>query len=281
METGNKWFKFYGQDWLTDLKIMRLSIEDRLCYVTLLCLASSSSEQGVIHDCDEEMLIQLSHIPFDSFNEYNPFESARGCLGRFKKFKMIEIGENGDVTINAFTKRQESALTGAERVARHREKLKRDTKRDNDGTARDTQRKRVYRERLKQGNSNEKVTEHVTKVTLEKNRVEKKRIDKSTNTSDVNVAGVQAVMEVFAGINPTLNWGNKTTRKAALDLIGKFGLEATVNMARQVCSVQGKPYAPVATTPYQLKEKLAQFKIYFESEKSKQSRDKPKIAIIS
>lgn len=99
--------------------------------------------------------------------------------------------------------------------------------------------------------------------------------NKNTKYSD-EVAGVQEVMEVFAEYNPTINWGNKTTRKAAASLIKQFGLEGTVAMAKQVISVQGKKYAPVAVTPYQMKEKLAQFKAYFESERNK----KPKVAEI-
>jgi len=78
---------------------------------------------------------------------------------------------------------------------------------------------------------------------------------------------IKQVMEIFYQINPTLNWGNKTTRKATADLIKKFGLEGTKRMAEAVVAVQGKPYAPVATTPYQMKEKLAQFKIYFDKQK--------------
>jgi hypothetical protein len=82
---------------------------------------------------------------------------------------------------------------------------------------------------------------------------------------------VKEVLNIFYQINPTLNWGNKTYRKAAADLIKQFGADATLNMARQVVAVQGKPYAPVATNPYHLKEKLAQFKIYFDSQKNKSS----------
>ena len=165
METGNKWFKFYGQDWLTDLKIIRLSVEDRLCYITLLCLASASSEQGTIHECDEEMLIQLSHIPFDHLNDHNPFEAARGCLSRFEELGMITLTVTErcnrsvtDVTVNAFENRQNTLMTNAERQAKYREKMK--------------------EKELEQAKSNEKVTPVTTKVTLEKNREEEKRIEK-------------------------------------------------------------------------------------------------------
>jgi len=99
-----------------------------------------------------------------------------------------------------------------------------------------------------------------------------KEIYKRKNTKEISnltVAGVKEVMDVFYKINPTLNWGNKTIRKAAADLIKKFGLEETLRMAEAVVAVQGQPYAPVATTPYDMKEKLAKFKIFFDNQKNK------------
>jgi hypothetical protein len=106
-------------------------------------------------------------------------------------------------------------------------------------------------------------------VPLDKNRIDKKRIEKNSISSDLKVAGVDDIMKIFYKINPTLNWGTKTNRKACEDLIKKFGLEDTKRMAEQVIGVQGKPYTPVATTPYQMKEKLAQFAIYFKTQKNK------------
>jgi hypothetical protein len=112
------------------------------------------------------------------------------------------------------------------------------------------------------------------KIREDKIREDKIREDKIT--CDASVAGkkndrvlspVEQIMDIFYRINPTLNFGNKTTRSACEDMIKKFGLDATKAMAEQVISVQGKKYAPVATTPYQMKEKLAQFKIYFDSKK--------------
>jgi hypothetical protein len=104
------------------------------------------------------------------------------------------------------------------------------------------------------------------KPSIEKNS---KDIEKNSISSDLKVAGVDDIMKIFYKINPTLNWGNKTNRKACEDLIKKFGLEDTKRMAEQVIGVQGKPYTPVATTPYQMKEKLAQFAIYFKTQKNK------------
>jgi hypothetical protein len=115
------WFKFYGQDWLTDLKIMRIIPEDRLCYITLLCLASSSDEQGIVRKCDEEAILQLTHLYNNPYETENEYTRAKGCLQRFKDLGMITVGDNGDVEIVNFEKRQGQSLTGYERVKRFRE----------------------------------------------------------------------------------------------------------------------------------------------------------------
>jgi phage replication O-like protein O len=97
---------------------------------------------------------------------------------------------------------------------------------------------------------------------------------KDTITKDISEQSsqnneVNKIMDIFYKINPTLNWGNKTQRQACQDLIKTCGLEETIQMANMACSIQGEKYAPVVTTPYQFKEKLAQIKVYFDKEKSK------------
>lgn len=101
---------------------------------------------------------------------------------------------------------------------------------------------------------------------------------KETHTSELR-SQVDKIMNIFYEINPTLNWGNKTSRGSAEFLIKKYGLEGTETMARQIIGVQGQPFCPVATTPHQMKEKLAQFKIFFDRKKNEVN--KLKIATIS
>jgi hypothetical protein len=91
------------------------------------------------------------------------------------------------------------------------------------------------------------------------------------NPSSELSSQVNKIMELFSNINPSLNWGNKTTRGAAEWLIKKYTAIGALSMTQAVIEVQGKPYAPVATTPYQMKEKLAQFKIYFDQQKNNKS----------
>ena len=119
-----KWFKFYGQDWLTDLKIMKMSVEDRLCFITLLCLASSEENAGTIKNCDEEAVIELTHLYQDPYEDTNEYTRTKGFLGRLVDNKMITIDNAGNVIIVNFMKRQAQNLTGYERVKKYREKKK-------------------------------------------------------------------------------------------------------------------------------------------------------------
>lgn len=86
-------------------------------------------------------------------------------------------------------------------------------------------------------------------------------------TTEQSSDEVNALIDIFYNsVNPTINYGNKTTRKAAEWLINKWGFERVSLMAEYACSVHGKEYAPTITTPYQLKEKLSSLKAYKEKQ---------------
>ncbi len=94
--------------------------------------------------------------------------------------------------------------------------------------------------------------------------------EKDTHIKDIYSemnSQVKEIMDIFYTFNPSLNFGNMTVRKAAERMIKKYGFEETKRMAAAIKEVQGRPYAPVATTPYQMEQKLAAFKIYFDREK--------------
>lgn len=294
METGNKWFKFYGQDWLTDLKVMRLSMQDRLCFITLLCLASSSSEQGTIRDCDEQSIIELSRIPEDTFHDMNPREMAEGFLERLEKLGMITLhvinDTDGvfDVVINAFQKRQETNLTGYERVKRYRDNKKEKTaeishkkknviKDNNDGVINDNAR-------------------------IEKNRIEKKRedkketpkgvskevaiapsLDKTTEAYLSSLNDVGYVMELFRrhfGVSP----------KPVMDKAGRVDLSALA--AGRLVKVHGRAqlkkmltfilayqntdkYCRISTTPLDFEKNYSWYKTYLAQKMAEREKNKP------
>tara|TARA_Y100000310_G_scaffold336114_1_gene419829 strand:- start:324 stop:1004 length:681 start_codon:yes stop_codon:yes gene_type:complete len=76
------------------------------------------------------------------------------------------------------------------------------------------------------------------------------------------------VFNTFKQINPTINYGHRTNRKACLDLIKKYGLEKTIATCEYAMSIQGERYAPLITTPYQLISKLGELMIYYKKSNS-------------
>lgn len=124
-----KWFKFYGQDWLTDTKIISLRIEERLCFLTLLCLASTEDKGGQVSNCDEEMIIRLTQLYENPYDTDNEVSRARGFLKNLENMGMITMITNDNTgryscVINKFQERQSSNLTGYERVKKYRENQK-------------------------------------------------------------------------------------------------------------------------------------------------------------
>lgn len=164
-----QWFKFYGGEFLSDPKMGALTVQERSCWITLLCLAGTATIAGIIEFLTVEVLLQKSGINFDP---YHPEEWDK-CLSVLKKFedmKMIKANDNGVIEILNWNKRQETALTHAERQARYREK------------------------HLKHNESDEEVTGDVTKVTLDKNRIDKNRIDKKESIKKENTQSLQDMM---------------------------------------------------------------------------------------
>jgi len=90
------------------------------------------------------------------------------------------------------------------------------------------------------------------------------------NTASSHDDGVQKIFDIFYNtVNPTISFGNTTSRKAAQNLIKQFGLERILKITKYSCKVQSEQFAPTITTPYQLKEKMAQLKIFADKQKSK------------
>jgi len=93
--------------------------------------------------------------------------------------------------------------------------------------------------------------------------------DKNDNiTLQADACETEQITELITlfrdSVNPSINYGNKTTRKACVDLIKKFGFEEVKRGISAAVSVQGEKFAPVITTPYQFQQKLGAIKIYFD-----------------
>lgn len=93
------------------------------------------------------------------------------------------------------------------------------------------------------------------------------------NITKDNIAGkpaesnnINILLKEFEPINPTINYGNKTERQAIQDLLKQFGHEKLLNTIKFAVSIQGQQYAPVITTPYQLKQNMGKLLIYYRRE---------------
>lgn len=76
------------------------------------------------------------------------------------------------------------------------------------------------------------------------------------------------VMDVFKQINPTINFGHKTHRTSISVLLKEFGFEETLKLAKLAISIQGQKYAPVITTPTDLRNKLGALGVYIKKEQN-------------
>jgi hypothetical protein len=123
---ANKWFKFYGGEYLADPKIASLTPQEKSCWITLLCLGSISSQGGIIEYLTVEVLLKKSGIDFDPYHP-EEWEKCLGILKKLEKMKMIKANESGVIEIVHWDVRQETALTGYERIKKYREKKKGET----------------------------------------------------------------------------------------------------------------------------------------------------------
>ena len=144
-----KWFKFYGQDYISDPKMLSLTASERSCWITLLSYASVN-DNGMITFLSEQQLMIQAGLDF----QQEEWDMTTGVLEKFKRLEMIQY-DNGMITVKNWQKRQETSLTSYERVKRFREKKRNDNGNDN------------------------------AMITSEENRIDKNRIDKKReeNTS--------------------------------------------------------------------------------------------------
>jgi hypothetical protein len=84
-------------------------------------------------------------------------------------------------------------------------------------------------------------------------------------------ASTNKLMALFKTINPALNFGNKTERSAIEWLVAEKGEPQSIKIIEFVIKVSGMDYAPVITTPYELKMKYAKLEAYAKRQLNKPS----------
>ena len=112
----NPWFKFFGGEYLSDLKVRNFTAIEHSCWLHLLCFASNSSTPGVIHHLTEKNLLVYAGVSDES--------DARDILSTFERDGMIKR-DGEKIFILHWKQRQKMSATGAERQAKYRRKRKR------------------------------------------------------------------------------------------------------------------------------------------------------------
>ena len=219
-----KWFKLYGQDYLSDPKMLSLIASERSCWLTLLCY-SSINDNGMITFLSEQQLMMQAGIDIQS-DEWN---KTVGVLNKLEKLNIIDI-DNGLITVKNWKKRQETSLTSYERVKRHREKKRLDNE----------------------------------KITLEENRIEKNRRDNTNTAEDKplrveekhNKLGSE-IIKALEEVDPKNKkyYGNTTQRKACDFLLEEYGLDEVLKRIGVLSKTNKIPYFPTISTPIQLRDK--------------------------
>lgn len=237
---GNQWFKFYGAEYLSDPKMDRLTVQERSCWLTLLCMASQSD--GIVKFLSPESILTKSGIKFDPYDT-TEWDNAMSVLSTFEKYKMIKVHTNGDVEVVNWEKRQESYQTDAERARKYREK----------------QREFKIASQKRHGPSDER---HA--------RIEENRIEENTSEADASQELRYEVEEnkprtrkdttylkVFElwGKYP-LNWKqNRTEIAAGQNILAEHGLEKAANALRFAREHADVPDCPQILKPSDLDRK--------------------------
>lgn len=115
-----------------------------------------------------------------------------------------------------------------------------------------------------------------TKETLTKETIQKNTPRPSDSENEIN----QLFNLFYESINPGLNFGHKTNRAAARWLIEKEGLARALDIANYAISIQGKDFAPVITTPGQLKEKYSRLAIYAKKQRAEVTKKQGRVLVL-
>lgn len=203
------WFKFYGQDYLTDPKMLSLTPVMRALWLTVLCLASSND--GTIRYVSEGKIMTLTGMmPLDE-----EWAENEGFLSRFQELGMLRI-EGDTISLPNFNKRQSTQLSGAERAKKYRETHKKSDERNE--PSRDDRTARIDKKRI---DKNIYPTLAGSELLKNYNRIFKKEL-KSTVSWEKNLAewlNVYSVSDLVRALELAKKdqfWGNVMTPEKLL-----------------------------------------------------------------
>lgn len=234
-----KWFKFYGQDWLTDIKVINLSPIDRLCFITMLCLASSSEDNGKIKNCDEDTIIRLTQLRSNPYDEKTcEVTQAVGVIKRLHDNGMITSDNAGSVSLKNFVQRQGENLTSYERVKRYREKK---NKAKNMGN--------IAKKKV--------IKDNIERVINDNARREENRREENIHISEASSEDIVSVIDAFKVVNPAYKkWFARNPMREACDRLIKANTkEKVLKVIAMLPKTNTMKFFPNIQTPIQLEDR--------------------------
>lgn len=101
------------------------------------------------------------------------------------------------------------------------------------------------------------LSKRLADVKPEENSIEENRTEQNSISSEQS-SQVNKIMDIFYKFNPLTNYGNTTQRRAIQDLLVKFSLDELEAIVKYALSISAEKFAPVITTPLQLKNKMGE-----------------------
>ena len=119
--------------------------------------------------------------------------------------------------------------------------------------------------------SGNKVTSTGLKVTNSGQKLPVQADTKETIQKIITKDNINSIIFLFKEINPSYEriYSNKTERASLKRLVDKYGEQWVISAIKRLPQINSMPYAPKATTPYQLEIKLGQIKAFLDQEKNK------------
>ena len=105
--------------------------------------------------------------------------------------------------------------------------------------------------------------------------------DKLINIAEETSADTEfkSLYNEFIELNPHLNWGNKSERKATQELLDKHGFEQSMGIVKLYKENMADKFCPVATKPTAFVRKMGDLGVYFSKLKEEEN-NKPKTIVL-
>jgi len=118
----------------------------------------------------------------------------------------------------------------------------------------------------------------LSKVKLSKVKLSKVKLINIAEETSADTE-FKSLYNEFIELNPHLNWGNKSERKATQELLDKHGFEQSMGIVKLYKENMADKFCPVATKPTAFVRKMGDLGVYFSKLKEEEN-NKPKTIVL-